>query len=147
MPPTILRPQITVKLASGEIVVRDLPWQDSLEFLKRLSVHAKDLFQGAITITAEGKPQVDLAVLLPKLSDLVVNTGELAGFLLTKSTGKDEAWLASLGTIEAVALLDAALEVNLSEGLIELGKKVAGRLARVTPAGLTTSGTPDSPTS
>lgn len=48
-----------------------------------------------------------------------------------KSTGKDAEWLKQRSTLEIFALLDAALEVNLSDGLLELGKKVGGRLGRV----------------
>jgi len=48
-----------------------------------------------------------------------------------QSTGKDAAWLAQRSTLEIFALLDAALQVNLSDGLLELGKKVGGRLGRV----------------
>lgn len=136
--PTILRPEITVQLASGPVVLRDLPWLDALEFLRRLSDHAKDIL--AASTASDGS--VDLAALLPKLTELVQNVGDLSTFLLTKSAGKDEAWLAQFGTFETMALLDAALEVNLSEGLIELGKKVAARLARVMAAKETSASPP-----
>ncbi|MBI5771921.1 MAG: hypothetical protein HZA93_29380 [Verrucomicrobia bacterium] len=142
--PTILRPTITVTLASGPVELRDLPWQDALEFLRRLSSHAKDILASATA----GDGRVDLQALLPKLTELVTNVGELSTFLLTKSAGKDEEWLKQFGTLETMALLDAALEVNLSDGLLALGKKVAGRLARVLPAKAeTTSATPPSATS
>lgn len=140
---SILRPQITVSLQGGSVVVRDLPWQDALEFLRKLSTHAKDVLAAATA--SDGR--IDVASILPKLTDLVANIGELSAFLLTKSTGKDDAWLKELGTFEALVVLDAALEVNLSDGLIALGKKVAGRLARVMPAEVTTSATPPSPIS
>ncbi|MES2692666.1 MAG: hypothetical protein V4773_04275 [Verrucomicrobiota bacterium] len=137
--PNVLRPQITVTLQSGDVTVRDLPWQDALEFLRKLSGHAKELLASS---TSDGR--VDISTLLPRLTDLVTNVQELSQFLLLSSTGKDEAWLKGLGTIEAMAVLDAALEVNLSDGLLELGKKVAGRLARVMPAKVRTSVTPPS---
>ncbi|MBI5689241.1 MAG: hypothetical protein HZC55_04030 [Verrucomicrobia bacterium] len=142
--PSILRPEITVTLSTGPVVVRDLPWQDALEFLRRLSLQAKEILAHAVS---PDTGRIDLAQLLPKLSDLVSGAGELSLFLLTRSTGKDEEWLRQHGTLETLALLDAALEVNLSDGLIELGKKAAGRLARVMPATSTTSATPPSATS
>lgn len=136
-----LRPQITVPLESGNVVARDLPWQDALEFLKKLSVHAN-------TVLAASKGgTVQLDTLLPRIAELIGNADDLALFLICKSTGKDEAWVRSLGTIEALTVLDAALEVNLSDQLLALGKKVAGRLARVMPAKTPTSDLPSPATS
>lgn len=144
-----LRPQKTVPLASGDLIARDLPWQESLEFLRLLSGHAKELLAAVNAPGNEGKTnETLLAQLLPKLTELITNAGGLSMFLLTKSTGKDAAWFAeNLGTLETLEVLDAALEVNLSDELIALGKKVGGRLARVMPAGKTTSTTPPSATS
>lgn len=141
--PTVLRPEIIVPLKSGPVLLRDLPWQDALEFLKRLSTHAKDIMAAA----QAGDGKLDLAALLPRLTELIANVGELSTFLLTKSAGRDEEWLEQFGTLETLALLDGALEVNLTDGLLELGKRVTARLARVMPANPTTSATPASATS
>lgn len=138
----IIRPEITVSLGSEKITVRDLPWQEALEFLRLLAGHAKGLMADIVKPAAGGKVEVNVGALLPKLTDLITNASELSDFLLTRSTGKDSAWLAQRSTLEIFALLDAALEVNLSDGLLELGKKVGGRLGRVFAA--KTSTTPPS---
>lgn len=147
--PSILRPERTVKLSDGEVVVHDLPWHDALQFLKLLSSHAKDLLGN---VGPDGR--VNVGDIIPKLADLIGNVEELSTFLLTRSTGKSADWLLGApidqgrgreggrSTLEVLALLDAALEVNLSDGLIELGKKVGGRLQRVLPS--KTNATPPS---
>lgn len=143
--PTILRPEINLTIGDQSIVVRDLPWPDALEFLKQLSAHAQDLLTGVGTKTEGGGLTLNVEALLPKLTELITNTNELLTFLITRSTGKDASWVHGLSTIEMLTVLDAALEVNLSDGLIALGKKVGGRLGRVLAA--KTSTTPPSATS
>ena len=141
-PTPIIRPEIEVTLADGKIIVRDLPWQDALKFIGLLAGHAKTLLAAVAKPAADGKFAVDMEMLMPKLADLITNADELADFLLTRSTAKDSAWLKSRSTLEVFALLDAALEVNLSDGLLELGKKAGGRLARVFTAKTSTTPPP-----
>lgn len=150
--PSTLRPEITVTLRAGAVVVFDLPWQDALEFLKKLSGYANQL------LAAGNGGTVSIDTLLPRLVELIGNADELSTFLILKSTGKDEAWLkgtlkdgggreGGLSTLEFLTVLDAALQVNLSDELLALGKKVAGRLARVMPAKVQTSASPSPATS
>lgn len=143
MSATILRPQITVPLESGAVTLRDLPSQEAFEFLRRLASHAKDVLAAATS----NDGRVDLQALLPKLTELVTSIEDLSTFLLTKSAGKDEEWLKQFGFYETLHLVRAALEVNLSDGLIELGKEIVARLARVVAAKATTSSSPTVTTS
>lgn len=143
-PTPIIRPEIEVTLGNEKITVRDLPWQEALKFMSLLANHAKEILVAVAKPSSEGKLGVDMELLLPKLADLITNADELSDFLLTQSTGKDSAWLKQRSTLEIFALLDAALEVNLSDGLLALGKKVGGRLGRVFAA--KTNTTPGSAT-
>lgn len=123
--PDILRPDIQLKLHDGPVTVHELPWLDAKEFLKRLSTHFSTLTNAYI----QGKSDVSIEQ-LTDISTLIGNTTELADFLILKSTGKDQAWLDSRTLTEAAALLQASLETTLNDGLLDLLKKTAGRLAK-----------------
>lgn len=114
----ILNPVRSVKLAAGELQVRELNWRDALEFMAKLSKHAGALFdeKGSVTLDLE------------KLGSLVMGTKEVADHLLMKATGREQEWVDGLSLSEALVVIDAALELNLSPELIARGKKVAGRV-------------------
>jgi hypothetical protein len=130
----VLNPVVELSIGGEKIEVRELAWPEALKFLSMISEHAGQL------ITGEGKFVVDFT----KLTRLVSSTEELSEFLMLKTTGRDEAWLATLSMRNALEVLDAALSVNLSAEMFASGKKIEGRLRSLfgAPAQISTSGSP-----
>jgi hypothetical protein len=100
--------------------VKEMNWRDGMAFLGLIGKHASEIG----IESSGGKVALDFA----KLPALIGNVKELGDFLLTKSTGREQAEIDALSFKEAVALMDAAVELNLSEELLQRGKSVAGRV-------------------
>jgi hypothetical protein len=100
------------------VQVRELAWPEAIQFLQLLSGHAGKM------IGEDGKLKVDFS----KISALVTSSQEVSEFLMLKSTGRDQAWLAQLSFRECLDVLDAALSINLSPEMFNAGKKIEGRL-------------------
>jgi hypothetical protein len=113
-----LNPVRDVRLGTETIQVKELCWREALEFLQRLATSVACVLneQGKFVPTAQAFEQ------------LVVGSAELTELLLTRATGRDRDWLAQRSVAEVFALLDVALELNLSEDLITRGKRLAERV-------------------
>lgn len=118
---SILNPVRTVTVQGQTVEVRELRALDVLQFFKLLSGHARKLAneQGNITLS------------LDRLAELVTGTEELSQFLILKSTGRDDAWFKSVAFGESLDLLDAALELNLSEELLKKVQRLGERVKAV----------------
>lgn len=127
--PSILRPEVSVPIGENPIIVRELSGLDALEFFMLLGKHAKEAIAACTAIDANGNLTIDANALLARLQELALSVSELSTFLLTKSTGDAEV-LQKHGALQCLALLDAALEVNLTDDHIALAKKVGGRVGR-----------------
>ncbi|MEW6306273.1 MAG: hypothetical protein AB1705_22630 [Verrucomicrobiota bacterium] len=114
----ILNPVRTVNVQGEAVEVRELRALDALQFFKLLSAHAGKLVndQGNITLS------------LDRLVELVSGVEELARYLLLKSTGRDEAWLRGVSFGESLDVLDAALELNLTEDLLKKARRLGDRV-------------------
>jgi len=108
---SILNPSREVEIAGGAVTVRELRALDALEFIKRLSSYF-----GSIQKSTSDDGAVRLRV---EIASLVTGASDVAEFLVLKSTGKDRAWLAELGAEDLLSILHAALDLNVSEGLIK----------------------------
>jgi hypothetical protein len=128
----ILDPKVEIKVRGETIVVREMPWPKSIEFIRKLGLHAQQL------VDAEGK----LSLNLGKIVGLIANTAELAEFLVRESTGKPDEWRDSLPMSQMLAVLDAAISINLSSDAVGNAKKLEGRLRSLfaaVPAGSITA--------
>ena len=117
-PAPLLRPERKIPTSIGDVTVHEMSWHDALEFLQLLSNHAKEF------MNEEGR----LAFSLPKIQQLVAGARELSDHLIDCST--DEQFSTeNLPLTDGLLLLDAAIEVNLSQEVMALAKKTAGRFA------------------
>ena len=115
----ILNPVKEIAVAGATWQVKEMNWRDGMQFLGMISKHASEVVSGE-----GGKVTVDFA----KLPALVASMEELANFLLTRSTGRELAEVNALRFSDSLALIDAAIELNLSQELLERGKQIAGRV-------------------
>jgi hypothetical protein len=135
---SVLAHQKKIEIDGKEITVRDLPWPVMKQFLDKLSQHVKGLVGESVGAAKAGAaPAAIGASFLEKLPAVVINTTELAEFLVTRTIhlesgeGRLEisSWLQQRSSTEFMALLDAALEVTFNEEFVSLGKAVAGRVS------------------
>lgn len=118
---SILNPHIDVKLRDGTVTVHELKWPMLWQLLAKLSAQA-----GEFVTMEGGKASMSLSV--EKIGALVTGSGELTQQLILGTTGKDEAWLKERHVGEVLDLLDASLNVNLSESIVGRVKKIGSRL-------------------
>lgn len=116
----ILFPQKELKIGDESFVVRELAWSEALDFLKKLGGYLGSLMndKGELVVTVSG------------LTDLISNTQELSATLVAKATGRTAESFENLSLGQMLDLIDAALELNLSEEIIAKGKNIAGRFQR-----------------
>lgn len=127
---TILFPDRGVKLSTGEtITVRELSWHEALAFLRLLAEKLGTVGQAAdLSLTAFG--------------DLVVSAADLSQWLAEKAAGLTADKFGALPARDALAVLDAALAVNLNEELLGRAKKIGARFTGL--GGSAASGNPQS---
>jgi hypothetical protein len=131
-------------LHGQKITVREMRWMDARQFLNKLAAQAGAFFD--VQESPETGINVKFVFDLPRLIGVIKDCGELADFLLTKSTGQPEAWLQEISLTDGLQVLDAALELNVSEEIITaLKKTVAGMATAV--RGRPTNAVPETPAS
>lgn len=124
----VLHPVKTVQTEIGSIAVRELCWREAVSFIARIGQHAGSLVgpDGALTLSVE------------RLASVVAETAALAEYLLTQAAGLTPEQISALRPVEALDLLDAAIDLNLSPELFARGKTVAARVS--TALGLSSGG-------
>lgn len=122
---SILNPVIDKTVNGKPITVRELRAVDGLQFIKKLSTYFGS-FQG----TTSDVVQV-------KIAEVVTGAADVSEFLVLKSTGQPSSWLNEISTEEFLDVLESAIELNISEGLIKKGRGVVatvrGRMNPTTP--------------
>lgn len=118
----ILHPVREVPVSGrGVVTVRELRWKPALAFVQKLSGTLGDLVEGTRLVVTE-----------ERLATLIARSGSLAGELISASTGLTPAEVDDLYPSDALALLHAAVEVNLHPDLLgkarEVGRALAGAL-------------------
>lgn len=114
----ILHPERTVNLAGGAVVVREMPWKGAIKFAAGLS-DVMGAFVGAdgqIEITPE------------KVAAVLMRSGDLAEDLVARSTGMEPAKIGELRPVDMLALLKAAVEVNIHPDLLGKAQEVGQAL-------------------
>lgn len=134
---TITQRSQTVPLATGNATVRRMYWKPSIAFLSLLAKH----FSGIKDIVLAGQkpadgdsmlaaPKVDLvALLLPKLVDLITSVDELASHLIEHSTDLDAEARAKLDLGDALEVIRVALLLNTGEDLKKSCAGIAQQIA------------------
>lgn len=117
---TIHNPTVLVKLAMGEIQVRELSWPDALNLYQRLVGQSKSLFD------EQGRLMLDPQKLVAAINENI----ELGQWLVLKSTGKDEAWLNQRTLSEVLDVTSEAAVLNIGIILSRI-KNVRSRLREV----------------
>lgn len=127
-----------VRLASGlTLKVRGLAWGDAFRVLKRAGESAKELF----LFSESGEVKVDLT----RLPELILESSGMVECLLHGATGMSGEEIASLPIEDVLTLVNVALEMTLTEGLIKnataLGERLSGlfQQAKKSPETSTTS--------
>ena len=122
---SILNPVIEKTVNGKPITIRELRAIDGLQFIKKLSSYFGS-FQG----TTSDAVQV-------KIAEVVTGAADVSEFLVLKSTGQTSSWLNEISTEEFLDVLESAIELNISEGLIKKGRGVVatvrGRMNPTTP--------------
>jgi hypothetical protein len=135
----VLNPVIPVKVRGETVDVRELTWKDYLRAVK-------DLTGTILKLMGEGG--TTLVLNREKILEAITAQEDLVGWVIEKSTGKDQAFINSLSARELLPLLIAVVDLNLSEEVIGPGKELAGRmgaalgLKTASPESLTTSSAP-----
>ncbi|MCA1996448.1 MAG: hypothetical protein LDL56_04370 [Armatimonadetes bacterium] len=117
----ILHPTREVPLAGGSVTVHELGWRDALRFTEKLGV-----LLGEFTA-----PDGRLVITVDKLVQTLTRSGDLAADLIAKSTGLAPGQVDALRPVDALALLEAAIEINLHEDLLGKARRVGQALGRV----------------
>lgn len=114
----ILYPVRELQIGKETIQVRELAWREALQFLQQLAAAITEKLgtDGTLTLTPES------------VQGMVAGSAELTEALITKSCGRDRQWLGEQRAGDVLALLDAAIELNLSPEIIDRGKRIAGRV-------------------
>ncbi len=113
----ILNPKKELMIAGETVTVRELAWMDALDFLKQLGGYLGKFIS----------PKGEIEISASSITDIIANTDELSTALVTKTTGRDADFLRTVSLGQMLDLIDAALELNLSEEILAKGKKIAGR--------------------
>lgn len=122
----LLDPVRVVDIGTETVEVRELRWVDALAFLDKLATGI-----GLVLGTQSVGPDGTLRLNAERLREAVFSSGELASSLLTKATGLPQARLDTLSASQALALLEAAVEVNFREELLGKCRAVGSALRGV----------------
>lgn len=124
----ILFPNKEIKLNKNEsLTVKELEWNEGLEFVRELSKQMSIVTElaNAVMASKDGKT---FSVQPGTIASLITGSADLAGSLVRKATGLDDEGMKKLSMSKGLEVLDLALELNLTNELLEKGKKIAGRL-------------------
>jgi len=113
----ILRGKTEVEIQGTLVEVKELTWTEALEFFERAAEGLVQLAdeQGQIHLTPD------------TFRELLRRSHGLTQWLLYRATSLDVPTIELLPIRDLLRLLDAALELNLSDEVLELGKRVARR--------------------
>lgn len=151
MPPDTLKQRTqTVTTPDGDIVVHRMRSKKAREFLKKLATHfgaLKDILLAAQKTKADttgGAADAFLALILPKLVELIVSVEELSEHLLVHSTELDAAKIDELEFGDWLELIRVALTLNCGDDLKKSCVGIAetlGGLMTTTPSGAASGAT------
>lgn len=118
---------LTIDLDDRKIIVRRMKWQAARAFLKKLAGHLAKL-------------GTSLDDILPRLPEIVTSADDLATDLVINSSDLTAEELDQLDSAQAMAVIAAAVELNLGDDLKNSCAGIAAHLAALTPATKTSTG-------
>lgn len=124
---SIKQREITIEVDSQKIIVRRMSWKAARAFLRKLAGH----------ITKMGG---NLADNLQRIPEIVAGADELAADLMVNSTDLTAEDLDKLDVAQVVAILEAAVELNLGAELKNSLAGIASNLGDLKPAMTTSTG-------
>lgn len=104
----------------ARVTVRGLPWGDAFRLLKHAGEAANELF----VATETGEVQADLS----RLPELLLQSSDLASMLLDGATDIAVEEIVTLPIEDVLALIDAALELTVTEGVQKNAAALGARL-------------------
>jgi len=135
-PQSLLNPVQRVALAEGRFVeVREMRGIDTLSFLRMLTGHLEKF------IDADGHFRLDLTT----LAEAVMASEDLALFLVSHATGQDAEWVRGLSTSEFLAVLEAAIALNIREDLKKRAERLGALVSSLFTAGASAKPSAPSP--
>jgi len=120
----ILNPVISVPNIKGETVdVKELTWKEYLRAMKELA-------SSMLRFLEAGKTELTLAVVLDpkKIIEAIGEQEAMVEWILAASTNRKVEWIRTLSGREILALLEAVVQLNLSDEVVSSGKALAGRM-------------------
>lgn len=108
-----------IKLPGETVHVGEMPWTDTLAVLQSVSEFAGQFIQNG----EDGSSRLVLSDLIAFIS----KSDKLAGEIVSRSTGKTIEWVGAQSPRAVLAILDAAIDVNMSDEVKNLGKAVGRR--------------------
>lgn len=113
----ILAPDRELQLSSGEkVAVREFSWGQTRKLVQWLG----DRLSTILAAATGGFDSLSASFNL-----------EVLEYIAVEATGKDAQWLASLPNQDALRVISAALERNLTPEMLAMGKDLAARLGAV----------------
>jgi hypothetical protein len=138
----VLNPVVAIKIRDRLIEVKEMPWKDYLRAVKDMTGTLMKLI---------GPGGNTLALTKENVIEALTAQEELLTWVLQKCTGEEQTFISSLSAREILPLIQAAVDLNLSQEVVGAGKKLAGQMGQVfglkkqSPGPLTTSSAPATP--
>ena len=128
---SVFRPTETVDLGDRQVTVKQLAFLDAIEFGKRLARTAGQMVDpsGRVKIFGTG-PDGKRVIIPEEVAELIGSSQSLAGWLIEKSAKIPATEILELSATEGLAILHAALRVNLTERLAKEGNGLAAFLGK-----------------
>lgn len=108
-----------VQLRGDRITVKELTWKAYISAVKQLT--------GTI-LQFVGSDGNTITLTKDTLLNAISEQEGLIETLVHESTGKETDWIRGLSGREMLSILEKVIELNLTEEVVGMGKKLAGRL-------------------
>lgn len=137
----VLNPVVTVQVRGSAVQVQELNWKDYLRAVRELTDTVMKFMGKEGEIKWEREPLVAA----------IQSNESLLSWVLEKSTGLKKDDLEKLKAREVIPLIEAVIDLNLSEDVVGPGKALAARmgeafgLKRTSPEPAITSSVPATP--
>lgn len=123
----VICPIKTANVKGKTIEIRELTWRDSMRAVKELTGSIMKLVGGK-----QGKLTTDsLSLDKDSIVEALSAQEDLVAWAIEKSTDLSPSEISALTLSEAIPIIQAMVDLNLSDEVIGPGKTLAGRLGQV----------------
>lgn len=120
----VINPVLVVRVRGEAIDVRELKWRDALRLVK-------DITNSLTELLAKRNAGGQFELAAEDIIAAITKTEDVAAWSIQASTGKPSEWVNELSTKEAMQVIDAIVQLNLSPDVVGSGKELAGHLSAV----------------